>query len=311
MKTKLFPVALAGLTMLALAGCSRGNGNDTAAALPPPAPVASAPPPTTARPAQAAADFAAKVGDSDLGKVMTSAKGLTLYGFVNDVNATSTCYSTCAEAWPPVIVPADWKVGPGLDTGVFSTTKREDGSLQLVAGKYPLYTYGGDASPGDTTGHGSGDVWFAMALDGTMIPAGAAATPATTAPAVAAPDTTAAPAPAAEPPVTVATTSLGDVMVDANGMTLYAFTKDTDGTSTCNDKCAEAWPPVTVASADLPAGLDANVFSVIDRADGSHQLKAGKWPLYRFTGDSAPGDVNGQGSGGSWFVLDAHAKLVK
>ena len=100
---------------------------------------------------------------------MTSADGLTLYGFINDVNAISTCYSTCADAWPPVIVDADWAVGPGLDTGIFSTTEREDGTLQLVAGKYPLYTYGGDAVPGDTTGHGSGDVWFAMNLDGTLI----------------------------------------------------------------------------------------------------------------------------------------------
>jgi predicted lipoprotein with Yx(FWY)xxD motif len=311
MKTKLFPVALAGLTMLAVAGCSRSNGDDAAAAVAPPPPVASAAPPSTAPPvAPAAAEFAAKVGDSDLGKILTNVDGLTLYGFVNDVNATSTCYSTCAEAWPPVIVPTDWKVGPGLDTGIFSTSKREDGSLQLVAGKFPLYTYGGDAAPGDTTGQGSGDVWFAVALDGTLVPADAA--PSTTA---ASPETTApaaAPAPAPAPaPVSIATTALGDVMVDADGMTLYAFTKDTDGVSTCNDKCAEAWPPVTVDSAELPAGLDANLFSVVDRADGSHQLKAGKWPLYRFSGDSAPGDVEGQGSGGSWFVLGADAKLIK
>ena len=289
-------------------------------------PPPSAPPPptaapaTTAAPAAAAAEFSAKVGESDLGKIMTSAEGLTLYGFVNDVNAISTCYSTCAEAWPPVIVDADWKVGPGLDTGVFSTTEREDGSLQLVAGKFPLYTYGGDAAPGDTTGQGSGDVWFAMNLDGTLISEDAAPAdesedgdtndakdpaPETT---EAAPETTAAPAPA---PASIANTSLGDVMVDADGMTLYAFTKDADGTPTCNDKCAEAWPPVIVDSAELPAGLDANIFSVVDRADGSHQLKAGKWPLYHFAGDAAPGDVNGQGSGGVWFVLDPTAKLIK
>ena len=100
-------------------------------------------------------------------------------------------------------------------------------------------------------------------------------------------------------------------MVDVDGLTVYAFTKDADGTPTCNDKCAEAWPPVIVDSAELPAGLDANIFSVVDRADGSHQLKAGKWPLYRFAGDAAPGDVNGQGSGGIWFVLDPAAKLIK
>src|SRR5262245_47750005 len=146
MKTKLFPVALASLTLVALAGCSRSGDDDAKAALattPPAATAApvSAAPTTGAAPAAATADFAAKVGDSDIGKIMTDAKGMTLYGFINDVNATSTCYSTCAAAWPPVIVSEDWNVGPGLDTGVFSTTKRDDGSLQLVAGKYPLYTY--------------------------------------------------------------------------------------------------------------------------------------------------------------------------
>ncbi len=100
-------------------------------------------------------------------------------------------------------------------------------------------------------------------------------------------------------------------MVDANGLTLYGFTKDVDGVSTCVDKCAEAWPPVTVESADLPAGLDPAVFTVVDRPDGTHQLKAGKWPLYRFAGDSAPGETNGQGSGQSWFVVAPDGKLIK
>ena len=126
--------------------------------------------------------------------MLVSAEGLTLYGFVNDVDAISTCYSTCAEAWPPVIVDEEWTVGPGLDTGVFSTTERDDGTLQLVAGKFPLYTFGGDAAPGDLTGQGSGDVWFAVGLDGALLeddaatdPSVAATAPETTAPAAVAP----------------------------------------------------------------------------------------------------------------------------
>ena len=168
MKLRLLPLALAGLAVVA-AGCSRGD--DDAARPPrrrPPdrrpastkAPAAAAPPP---------AAFAAKVGESALGKILAGTDGLTLYGFVNDVDAISTCYSTCAEAWPPVIVGEEWTVGPGLDTGIFSTTRRDDGTLQLVAGKFPLYGFGGDAAPGDLTGQGSGDVWFAVALDGTLI----------------------------------------------------------------------------------------------------------------------------------------------
>lgn len=326
MKMKLFPAALASAALVALAaGCSRGDDDDGAAVAAQPAQVAPAttttapvPSPSSAPAASEAAKFAAKVGDSELGKVMTSADGFTLYGFLNDVDAISTCYSTCAEAWPPVIVDEEWAVGPGLDTGVFSTTEREDGSLQLVAGKFPLYTYGGDAAPGDTTGHGSGDVWFAMNLDGTLIAAdatGAApettvAVPADSLPANDAEETSEQ-APDEPPAVSVAPSPLGDLMVDAGGMTLYGFTNDEDGVPTCTDGCAEAWPPLTVEGTELPPQLDPNLFSLVERPDGTMQLKAGKWPLYRFAGDSAPGDVNGQGSGDVWFAVAPDGKLIK
>ena len=172
MKLRVLPLALAGLAVVAV-GCSRGDDDD-ASALPAatPAPTAAAAPTSTAPPTSAAAAVAAvavKAGESELGQMLAGADGLTLYGFVNDVDAISTCYSTCAEAWPPVIVDEEWTVGPGLDTGIFSTTTREDGSLQLVAGKFPLYGFGGDAAPGDITGQGSGDVWFAVGLDGTLL----------------------------------------------------------------------------------------------------------------------------------------------
>jgi predicted lipoprotein with Yx(FWY)xxD motif len=328
MKTKLFPVALASLSLVALAACGRGDDDDSAAPAAATAAVAPATTvaPTTAPPGAEPVEFAAKVGESELGTVMTSATGLTLYGFVNDVDAVSTCYSTCADAWPPVIVDADWAVGPGLDTGVFSTTEREDGTLQLVAGKFPLYTYGGDAAPGDATGQGSGDVWFAMDLDGTLISEAAApsgSAPATDAPApdpyaqdAALPGSTVAPAVQAPGPdtpavIAIVPSELGDIMVDAAGRTVYGFTNDEDGMPTCEGGCAEAWPPVIVDGPELPAGLDAALFSVVARPDGTMQLKAGTWPLYTFAGDEAPGDVNGQGSGDVWFVLDPEAKLVK
>ena len=174
---------------------------------------------------------------------MTSADGLTLYGFVNDVDAISTCYSTCADAWPPVIVDADWAVGPGLDTGVFSTTERDDGTLQLVAGKFPLYTYGGDAAPGDTTGQGSGDVWFAMNLDGTLISEAAATTASTPADDAAPADPyasegDAAPArprprpprrrpPTPRPPISIAVDAISATSWSTpTGMTVYGFTND-------------------------------------------------------------------------------------
>jgi predicted lipoprotein with Yx(FWY)xxD motif len=118
-------------------------------------------------------------------------------------------------------------------------------------------------------------------------------------------------APAAPAPVTVAPTGLGDALVDSEGLTLYGFTNDADGVPTCEGDCAGAWPPVMVDGAELPDGLDPAVFSVVQRSDGTHQLKAGAWPLYRFAGDANPGETNGQDSGGVWFVVDPTGGLIK
>jgi predicted lipoprotein with Yx(FWY)xxD motif len=111
--------------------------------------------------------------------------------------------------------------------------------------------------------------------------------------------------------VKTAQTPLGTILVDAQGRTLYGFANDTSGTSTCDGGCASVWPAVTVKGSPKPgAGLDAALFSTVARSDGSHQLKAGKWPVYLFTGDSKPGDVNGQGSEG-FFVIAPDGSLIK
>ena len=107
-----------------------------------------------------------------------------------------------------------------------------------------------------------------------------------------------------------ASTKLGTVLVDGNGMTVYGFANDRMGVSTCDGGCASVWPPVTVKGGALPAGLDPKLFSVITRADGSHQLQAGKWPLYLFDGDTAPGNVNGQGLE-NFFVVNPDGSLHK
>lgn len=123
-------------------------------------------------------------------------------------------------------------------------------------------------------------------------------------------DAAAAPEATADAPVGQGDTGLGTVLVDAEGLTLYGLTDDTDGVSTCDGACADAWPPLTVDGPDLPAGLDSGVFSVVERSDGTFQLKAGDWPLYRFAGDAAPGDTNGQGSGGVWFAAAPDGSLI-
>lgn len=111
--------------------------------------------------------------------------------------------------------------------------------------------------------------------------------------------------------VQVGETDLGQVLTSADGFTLYAFTNDTDGTSTCEADCADAWPALLVDSAELPEGLDAQVFSVVPRSDGTFQLSANGQPLYRFAGDAAPGDTNGQGSGGVWFAVSPTGEMIQ
>ncbi|MEM8619156.1 MAG: hypothetical protein AAGF73_05505 [Actinomycetota bacterium] len=110
--------------------------------------------------------------------------------------------------------------------------------------------------------------------------------------------------------VTIVDSEFGEILADANGFTLYGFTDDVDGVPTCEGGCAGAWPPLTVDTAEVPAGLDTAVFTVVEHPDGSSQLKAGDWPLYRFASDFGPGDVTGQGSGGVWFVVAPNGTLI-
>lgn len=97
-------------------------------------------------------------------------------------------------------------------------------------------------------------------------------------------------------------TDVGPVLVNAMGLTLYAFMKDTEGEPTCVDDCAATWPPAIVDGEPDVGDLDASLFTVVEHPEGS-QLKAGDRPLYTFAGDAAPGDVNGQGVGGFWFAV--------
>lgn len=105
-------------------------------------------------------------------------------------------------------------------------------------------------------------------------------------------------------PVAVGDTDLGEVLVDGQGLTLYIFTNDVDGTPTCTDDCAANWPPVLVD--EVPEGvegIDDGVLGVVDDGAGGQQLTAAGQPLYLYAGDGAPGDVAGQGVGGIWFAV--------
>ncbi len=99
--------------------------------------------------------------------------------------------------------------------------------------------------------------------------------------------------------------TLGNILTDSQGMTLYIFKNDAAGTSNCNGTCIQNWPPLTVADGQKPvAGTGiTDQLGVIQRSDGTSQVTFNDMPLYRFTGDKQPGDTNGQGVAGLWSVV--------
>jgi predicted lipoprotein with Yx(FWY)xxD motif len=107
--------------------------------------------------------------------------------------------------------------------------------------------------------------------------------------------------------VTVGTASddLGTYLVDADGLTLYYFTRDTaPGASVCAGGCLEAWPPLLVAEGQELAAGDGvtGTLGAFARDDGAMQASYRGRPLYHWQGDTAPGETTGQGVGEVWFV---------
>jgi predicted lipoprotein with Yx(FWY)xxD motif len=110
--------------------------------------------------------------------------------------------------------------------------------------------------------------------------------------------------------VAVANSKLGDILVDGDGRTLYAFTKDKGDQSACSGECANNWPPLT-GTATAGTGVQAGLLSTAMQANGDSQVTYDGRPLYYFAGDAKPGDTNGQGVGNVWFAVTADGELVK
>jgi predicted lipoprotein with Yx(FWY)xxD motif len=118
--------------------------------------------------------------------------------------------------------------------------------------------------------------------------------------------------PAADAELTVADSSLGDIVVDGEGMTVYIFDKDTadSGKSACSGQCLAAWPPVATTSESPTVDGVSGDISTIKRDDGSLQITLNGLPLYLYAPDEAAGDVTGQGVGGVWWVVGPDGKKI-
>lgn len=102
----------------------------------------------------------------------------------------------------------------------------------------------------------------------------------------------------------LSSSDLGDILVDAEGNTLYLFVPDAQGDSTCYDECEANWPVVGELST-VGEGLEVDLLGTTERTTGDTQATYNGWPLYYFAGDAAAGEANGQGLNDVWYVLDA------
>ncbi|MGO8870367.1 MAG: hypothetical protein ACLQPH_03020 [Acidimicrobiales bacterium] len=123
---------------------------------------------------------------------------------------------------------------------------------------------------------------------------------------------TTAPTTASSPVVAVASVgSLGAILVNHDGMTLYRYTPDGTGKSVCTGDCASTWPPLTVAAGTVHvatgAGVTSTALGTIVRPGGELQVTYRGMPLYTYVGDTGQGTASGQGLGGTWFVVPVSA----
>jgi len=209
--------------------------------------------------------------------------GYTLYVFDDDINDVDTdgpgdsdCNGSCAVIWPPLY--ADMVATASSNYSIIS---RDDGSPQWALKGEPLYFYAGDSTAGDVNGDNVSNTWHIARVAPVQLYDDAILGS-----------------------IFTARGSIRDVNVsgdqastsqDKTGFTVYLFDNDindVDGDgpdSDCNGTCAVLWPPLYATAQDIAAGD----FTIINRADGSHQWAYKGAPLYFYSGDGSPHDTNG------------------
>jgi predicted lipoprotein with Yx(FWY)xxD motif len=111
--------------------------------------------------------------------------------------------------------------------------------------------------------------------------------------------------------VRVARTKLGPILVNGQGRTLYLFLKDRHGKSTCYGGCARVWPPALALGAPrVGPGVAAEKLTTTRRTDHKRQLVYNGHPLYAMSADTRPGELEGQGFLGTWFVVSPAGRRI-
>jgi predicted lipoprotein with Yx(FWY)xxD motif len=143
--------------MSLLAAC--GGTTSTATASPSPSPVATG-------------TKIAVATNAKLGQILVDGNGMTIYLFVKDTGAASTCYTSCAAIWPPVVTTGAPQAGSGAQASLLGTTTRTDGKVEVTYAGHPLYYFVQDKAAGDATGQGIdgfGGLWWVMGPSGAAM----------------------------------------------------------------------------------------------------------------------------------------------
>lgn len=271
--TKRASLVTLGLVLMLIAsacGSASTTGSASTQSTPAPTPTPTSPP-ATIMTAQATVN-------GQTTTILTNAQGMTLYYFLPDSIAKTACVAACAKAWPPLTV-SDAATTPTSSTSLPGqlTVLKDDNGNQVEYSGYLLYTFVSDKAAGDTKGQGVGKKWY-----------------------VATPDL-------ASVAIRVTTASVKGksetILTNAQGMTLYYFTPDTPTKTACTGKCLQNWPPLLATGSGTPtadAPITAKLTTLSDAS--GNQIECNGHLLYTFAADKAPGDVNGQGVVGKWFV---------
>ncbi|MEV7612522.1 SCO0930 family lipoprotein [Streptomyces sp. NPDC089799] len=262
-----------------------------------------------------------------VGTVVTDSEGASLYRFDKDTAKPpkSACEGDCAKAWPPV--PADGAAATtGIEAGLIGSVTRADGTKQLTLGGWPVYRYAKDTAPGEAKGEGVGGTWHALAPDGRKAvdakqkpggsghsgmdmggkPADSGSNYGGNGAGDNGGDSGSGTGAGSDKELSVASNEkLGKILVDGQWRTLYRFAKDSAWPMkiACVGACAETWKPAAPVDKTKTSGIRPELVGKVKRPDGTEQLTIDCWPVYTFTGDTAPGQTNGHKAQNLWFAV--------
>ena len=114
----------------------------------------------------------AAASNAKLGQILVDGAGKTIYLFVADTGSSSTCYTSCAQIWPPVLTSGPPQAGTGANASLLGTTTRTDGKTEVTYAGHPLYYFVQDKATGDTTGqgvNGFGGLWWVVSPSGAAV----------------------------------------------------------------------------------------------------------------------------------------------